>query len=235
MTEFKTLTDFATWARERAALVQQATEEYGLFRRFDVTREWEHQYLLADPNEDTCRWCRAQSTCPAMARKIQETVGAGFDVILENQPVSPTESSADRLSQAMAAAGLIEDWIKAVRAEVERRLLAGTPVEGFGLELGREGARKWSDPALAEEMLRTKYRLTMEDSYDMKVISPTTAEKLLKKLDKKGLKPLLNKKQWAGLQALVVRSPAVPSVKPVGEIKTPWNVSDDFLPVKESE
>ena len=50
----------------------------------------------------------------------------------------------------MEAVGFVEDWCKAVRAETERRLLNREEVPGFGLELGRQGPRKWTDKEAVE-------------------------------------------------------------------------------------
>ena len=50
----------------------------------------------------------------------------------------------------MTVAPLAEDYFTAVRAEVERRLLLGMQVPGFGLELGRKGARKFTDEGRVE-------------------------------------------------------------------------------------
>jgi len=231
MTEFKTLAEFAAFAKDRAKKVEAAVEYFDKMEH----ATWEKVYLHPDPNEEDCRFCRAMATCPAMARKVQETVGADFEVVvvegskpIENVALYPEAT----LSVKMSATGLLEDWIKAVRAETERRLLAGKAVPGWGLELGREGPRKWTDAEKAEELLRAKFRLTVEQSYDMKVISPTTAEKLLKTKAKNGKKMLINDRQWKLLQGLIERSPPSPSVKPAAAIKTPY-VPGDQTPVDE--
>lgn len=226
--QFVSLAEFKDFAANRAWRVVEATQ-----RVKDMSpEEWAFTFLHPEPNEDDCRWCKAASTCPAMAKKVQETIGRSFEQIVE-PPVEDTKLNllpvwdTYALSKQMSAAGLIEDWIKAVRAEVERRLLAGTPVEGWGLELGREGARKWSDAEVAEEMLRKQFRLPIEKVYDLSLISPTTAEKLAKAKE-----PTIGKKQWEKLQKIVVRSPAKPSVKPAAQIKTPYVVGDQ-TPVDE--
>jgi hypothetical protein len=239
VTEFKTLAEFAAYAKDRAKKVEAAIEYHGKMEQ----ATWEKVYLHPNPNEEDCRFCKAMATCPAMARKVQETIGAEFDVVIAegDAPLANVVNYPDdALAQKMAAAGLLEDFIKAVRAETERRLLANIPVEGWGLELGREGPRKWTDAEKAEEFLRAKFRLTVEQCYDMSVISPTSAEKLLKAPKKNGKSMLLSKRQWAQLQDLIVRSPASPSVKPASVIKNPYVVGDqtpkdDFETVPDEE
>ena len=84
-----------------------------------------------------------------------------------------------RLAQIMNAADLIEGFIKAVRARVEAQLFEGQPVPGYKLVQGKKGARQWADPTTAEATLKAM-RLKTEQMYDLKLISPTTAEKLHK-------------------------------------------------------
>jgi hypothetical protein len=208
---------FADYAKARAAKVEEATITLpGLSG--DGLDAWAQTYLHPDPNEEDCRFCRAMATCPAMTRKVQSFAGS-FTVINEEATVR-IPAAADELAESMAATGMIEDWIKAVRAEVERRLLAGQAVEGFGLELGREGARKWNDEGAVEDLLRKTFRLKIEDAFDLSLKSPTSVEKMTK--DTPEGKAALGGKQWAKLQPLISRSPAKPSVKPTAQIKKPY-------------
>lgn len=223
----------------------------------EVTPEWAETWLNPNPNEEECRFCRARPTCPAAAKQVEETAGVSFalmadtfDAIAEGKApkdTSPIPVPAD-LSAAMKACGFLEDFITDVRAEVERRMLAGETVEGFGLELGRQGARKWTDAQAAQDMLRKRFRLTIEEAFDLSLKSPTAIEKIAPKLTKDGkpvvLKPgeaapLLKPGQWNTLQALIGRSPASPSVKPAHQIKTPYTVpkpdADSFAAVPDED
>lgn len=130
------------------------------------------------------------------------------------------------LHHQMFAVGLIEDWCKAVRAETERQLLAGDEVPGFKLVLGKAGARAWKDAEEAEKQLKTM-RLKVEEMYDLKLISPTSAEKLAKA-------KVLGPRQWTKLQPLIGRSDPKPSVAPAADKRdayVPAPVADDFQPV----
>jgi hypothetical protein len=223
---------FATLARSKALSTINAERDHGKV----PADEWERTYLNQNPNDKDCAFCRAMSVCPSVARKVQETVGADFRVV----PPTP-ESPTDPLAKAMAAAPLVEDWIKAVRAEVERRLLLGEQVPGFGLELGRKGARKFTDEVAAETLLRKTWRLTYEDVYKMELKSPTALEKLTKPtkevVDGKTVvnPPVIGPRRWQQLNALIGQADPKPSVKPLSEIKTPYTVpapnADDFSTV----
>jgi hypothetical protein len=208
---------FADFAKARAAKVEEA-ERTRNSQAFATEDEWAQVYLHPDPNEEDCRFCRAMATCPAMKRKVESFAGS-FTVINEEATVR-VPAAADELAEAMAATGMIEDWIKAVRAEVERRLLAGQSVQGWGLELGREGPRKWSDEQAVTDLMRKTFRLKIEDTFDLSLKSPTSVEKMTK--DTPEGKAALGGKQWTKLQPLISRSPAKPSVKPAAQIKKPY-------------
>ncbi|MBT9467106.1 DUF2800 domain-containing protein [Hydrogenophaga sp.] len=217
---------FGKEARSRAITVINAVSMHGKVEQ----AEWERTFLNQHPSEDACRYCKAMATCPSMQSFVQSTVGADFEAMATGEAVIDPEkvNEPDKLPLQMSAAGLIEDWIKAVRAEVERRLLAGTDVPGWKLVLGKAGARAWRDAEVAEATLKSM-RLKVEDMYDLKVISPTSAEKLTKAPE--GAKPRIGKRQWASLQAHITRSDPKPSVAPEADKRdryTPPNVADDF-------
>jgi hypothetical protein len=113
-----------------------------------------------------------------MQRKVQDTVGADFEEMAAGEVELNAEGASDAdLSTCMAATGLIEDWIKAIRAEVERRLLAGQEVPGFKLVLGKAGARAWKDGEVAEAAAASPSACGRREAYDLKVISPTSARR----------------------------------------------------------
>lgn len=119
-----------------------------------------------------------------------------------------TDLGDQRLATLMDAADMIEGFAKAVRAEVERRLLAGKFTDArYKLVEGRQGARSWTSEAEAEVVLKSM-RLKVDQMYDFKLISPTTAEKLLSES---------NKRKWAKLQPLIGRSDGKPSVAPASD------------------
>lgn len=114
----------------------------------------------------------------------------------------------ERLATLMDAVDMIEGFAKAVRAETERRLLAGTFTDArYKLVEGRQGARAWIDEEQAEAAMKAM-RLKSDEMYDRKVISPTSAEKLLGEA---------NKRKWAKLQPLITRSDGKPSVAPASD------------------
>ena len=222
--------ELETWGRStaRSAVVscKNATLHVG-----GIPGEWEKVYLR--PSEKACKFCRAKATCPKLRAEVSETVFGA-------QPASPKEfddfqtiteipmRAADEawLAACLDKADLIEDWCKAIRAETERRLLAGDGVPGYKLVQGKRGARQWADAKVAEETLKTM-RVKLEDMYDFKLISPTTADKLAKA-------GTIGPRQWPKLQGLITQSEGKPHVAPVSDsrpalVVTP--VVDDFTDV----
>ncbi len=227
---------FAGELKTAAHKAKTAAERFGPMTERGDGEMWNRIYLNPNPNEEECAFCKALAVCPAARAQLEATVGAAFDVIDESaQPADALHASLEQadglgadvdeyLGGMMAITGYLEDWIKAVRAEVERRLMLDEEVPGFGLELGRQGARAWADEAEAERMLREQFRIKIEDAYSMKLKSPTQVEKIAtaKKPSKKNpnpVKPVLTERQWAKLQPLIRRSDPVPSVKPLAQIK----------------
>lgn len=150
-----------------------------------------------------------------------------LEPVIEQAEAAIATAEETQLATLMAATDMIESWCKAVRGEVERRLLAGTPVPGYKLVQGKQGNRAWSDAAEAEKLLKS-FRLKQEQMYDFSLISPTTAEGLLKEA---------SPKRWVKAEALISRSAGRPSVAPASD-KRPalaiTAVADDFEVVDEA-
>lgn len=164
------------------------------------------------PGDKQCRFCKAKATCPALTGFVQDAVGADFDAIeVTETRVRLFKEDAEfikpsKLAASLQAVDLIESWCKAVRAEVERRLLAGIPVPGYKLVEGRRGARKWSNDTEVEAAMKSM-RMKLEEMYDFSLISPTSAEKLAKA-------GTIGPRQWPKLQALITQGDGKPSVAP---------------------
>lgn len=183
-----------------------------------------------------CKFCKAKANCPALAASVQEAVGADFENLTSfdrEHTVAWTQKreqmSADELGTALAAADLIELWLKAVRAEVETRLLAGQPVPGWKLVQGKKGNRQWTSKEEAEALLKAM-RVKHDQMYDYTVISPTTAEKLAKA-------EVIGPRQWPKVVALITQSEGKPSVAPESDKRPALAIAavvEDFADVSTS-
>jgi hypothetical protein len=224
-----TVEELETWgrgaARSAVCSMQNARQGEGY-----TATEWQQTFLR--PGEKQCKFCRAKATCPALRAAVADTAlahdAATPEEFNEADLLTPVaHSDAAWLSASLAKADLIEDWCKAVRAEAERRLLAGESVPGFKVVQGKRGNRQWSDPKAAELLLRETFRLPVEKAFDLKLISPTTAEKLHKAGD-------IGPRQWPKAQTLIVQSDGKPHVAPATDPRPALDirpVADEFTPI----
>lgn len=219
-----TVDELETWGRtvgRSAVLKCQAAEGY------QGAEAWEPTFL--SPGEKQCRFCRAKATCPALAEKVEQTVGADFeDIEVTQTRIDMFKEDAKFIKPSLIASHLatvdmIEDWCKAVRAEAERRLLAGEDVPGWKIVQGKRGNRAWSKPADVEALLKSM-RLKEAEMYDFKLISPTTAEKLHKT-------EVIGPRQWAKIQEFISQKDGSPHVAPESDSRPALEikpVADDF-------
>lgn len=227
-----TVEDLEKWGRSTARSAVNTAKHAVTYADISNANDWEDTFLR--PGEEQCRFCRGKAECPKLREEVALTVSGAIEAPMTPDEfedltiIEPGESTSDEyLSLAMAKTKLIEEWISAVRAEVERRLLAGKSVPGYKLVQGKQGNRAWTSKAEAEEVLKGM-RLKLEEMYDRTVISPTTAEKLLAKD---------SPRRWAKLQAYITRSEGQPSVAPVSDKRAALEikpVADEFDVVAET-
>ena len=157
------------------------------------------------PGEKQCRFCLARGTC--IARMAAETANMAEDFTACGHDAADLPSIPVTMPLAEAYAILlpkidrIQRLCKAVQEGAHAFMLNGNKVEGQKLIIGRAGNRKWSDAKKAEELLKSM-RLKVGQMYEMKVISPSTAEKLLKG----------SSKRWKRVVELIEQAPGKPSI-----------------------
>lgn len=132
---------------------------------------------------------------------LTQPVGEQLAEAVKRVPFLTAEQLADIYSQV----GLIESFCKAVCDRVNSELNAGHPVPGFKLVTGKQGNRAWSDEEAARALLKDQFRYKTEEVFDLKLISPTKAEKLIKKA---------SPRRWPKVEALITRADGKPTVAP---------------------
>ena len=193
--------------------------EFGEAARLAAVEVLDREAPRLEAGEKQCRFCKAKAVCPALNSSVSLAT-AGVATAADFAEFLPTLVE-DELSTAMSRVELVEQWCKGIRAEVERRLLAGTPVADYKLVPGRKGNRVWSDAAEAERLMKKSFRLRDDDMYEKSLINPTAAEKLLKNTPKR----------WAKVQGLIQRGEGKPSVAHVTDKRPALaiaSVADDF-------
>ena len=185
------------------------------------------KFAPGEGDSGACRWCKAKAWCTkrlaasteamvapgkmdpaAMIAAMPDLEGMGDDGPLER--IAARLSAVGMRELASDDAYLVASWscwpaVKAHFADIDEYLttrgLAGNPVAGTKLVLGREGNRDWSDPAAADTWLKGQ-RLKQDERYNYKLKSPAQAEKILKAKLKK------SKASRNRFEALVSRSEA---------------------------
>lgn len=227
-----------TLARDAVAKCQRAE---ATIETVHDRRHWDDSYLK--PGEKQCKFCKAKATCPALRREV---AAVAFDA----DPATPDEfaeaatvlidesidtsagnnnEAALWLSACLDKVDLIEDWCKAIRTEVERRLLAGEGIPNYKLVQGKKGNREFRSKEEAEIVMKSM-RLKTEEMYTFTLISPTTAEKLAKA-------GMIGPRQWPRLAAMIVQREGKPHVAHVSDKRpalTITPVTDDFTDLTSS-
>ena len=214
------LYEFAHRAKNTVQMIKAVDEGKALFNEQD----------LLNPGEKQCHWCKAKATCPALTKAVMTTIAGEFDDLstcdLEvelKQAIESVPSHGNQLlGKLYAALPLIETWSKAVAVAVTEKLHNGEKVLGFKLVQGRAGNRSWSSAEEAEQVLKSM-RLKVEDMYDLKLISPTNAEKLQKA-------GTIGPRQWSKVESLIVRPEGKPTVAPESDKRPALEVNplNDF-------
>jgi hypothetical protein len=173
------------------------------------------------PTDKGCKFCKAKHFCPALqgvmtnALAVASTAEDFDDLTLPKKAASVVIDDAipaEKLAEMMRAAPMIETVLKAVRAEVERRLFDGETVPGFYLGEGKKGNRQWIDEDQAAIELTKSGRLKVDEAFEKKVLSPTKAEKVLKS----------RPKIWAKIAPLIHQPDGKPSVCSDGDKNPPY-------------
>jgi hypothetical protein len=214
------LYDFAHRAKNTVQMIKAIDEGQSLFNEQD----------MLNPGEKQCHWCKAKATCPALTKAVMNTITGEFEDLstcdFEAEIKKAVEEVPNHENQLLgklyATLPLIESWSKAVAVAVTEKLHNGEKVLGFKLVQGRAGNRSWANVDEAEQVLKSM-RLKTEDMYDLKLISPTNAEKLQKA-------GTIGPRQWSKVESLIVRPEGKPTVAPESDKRPALEVNplNDF-------
>jgi len=117
---------------------------------------------------DHCRWCAAKPICPVKTGQLDRARVAAMK-----------EIDVTKLTEYLAAAEGVEDFIAACRALAYRMLENGVPVPGYKL-VNKRASRYWADPSTALARLKD-LGLAETDVTKTDLLSVAQAEKVLKK------------------------------------------------------
>ena len=116
---------------------------------------------------DHCRWCTAKPVCPLKSGQLDRARLAAMK-----------EIDVGKLTEYLAAADAVEDFIKSCRALAHDMLEKGVPVPGYKL-VAKRATRHWADPTTAKARL-LELGLTETDVTKTELLSVAQSEKVLK-------------------------------------------------------
>lgn len=135
-------------------------------------------------------WCKMRGVCPARRQMVTQEI--------PNLSMRIAALDDGMLGELLSRRAQIEAFFKDLHAEAFARAQAGKEISGWKLSNGRQGNRKWklADEEAISELL---YEDLTVNAYERNLISPTTAEKLLKKN---------HSETWVKVQKYIERSDA---------------------------
>jgi len=178
-----TARDLKQFAADAWNATQRAASALHIFATAQTAEDQSNFEDFLEPGDKTCRWCNAKARCPKLARFVADSVKREFDVIEAEPPIAPSDNA--KLSIAMGAVPLIEQWCRAVRTGVEDKVRHGEQVIGsdglpYKFVEGRKGNSAWRDKKSAEAALIGQ--LSPAGAYKpAEIISPTRAKQILGK------------------------------------------------------
>lgn len=166
-------------------------------------------------------YCKARPFCKALHDDIVDF--CDFEALPEITS-EVNKIPVERMAYILTKKKQAEDWLKQIESHVEKLLKNGEEVPYHKLVQGKQGNRQWDDIKAVEETLKGMSGIKVDDMYDKKLISPTTAGKL-------AAKKIIGPKQWKQLQGYIVRPEGklkVVHVSEPGERITPEDRASDF-------
>jgi hypothetical protein len=163
------------------------------------------------PSEKACQWCKAKGICPKLQSESLSLIAQDEDFEnLDEQLQALSEYGSRNLSNLgdlVSRFPLLEKWMEAKRDQLYKALMAGDEVQGWKVVQGKPGNRAWADEQQAEETLKA-LRLKQDEMYEKRIISPTQAERLLKKD---------SPKKWAKVEELITRADGGLTIAPASD------------------
>lgn len=152
--------DLIFWLESR--IVPGLTQAYGPHAPFN-------------PGKTQCRWCPAKERCRHRYNFQQQTASELFQAALK---IPTNEVTYDEITKILLRADDLEQYITDLRQYIAHEIQTGKDVPDWKMVAGR-ATRQWLDPAVAEN--RLSHYLDTEQLYEVKLISPAKAEKIMRK------------------------------------------------------
>lgn len=143
-----------------------------------------------------CKFCPYEHMCPVKAAKLFDIVPIDTAAKLgTEQPKlkGPSVLSPEVVAKIVERKKEITDWLNAVTSYAFSELKCGREIQGVKLVKGRRGRKTWKKSVSEEKLSNTLLTLGLDDEqiFTKKLLTPTQAEKLLKKTKALAIKDLI--------------------------------------------
>ena len=214
------IAELIEWTSELMKAMHRSKLALDSFEMINGSRSMFDEWAAAALTPGSCTFCPAIGICPAQRKKAlgvaPETAKLWFeDPTLETVPtISNTVSalSPDELSHMLDGLGMLEDWIKAVRATAHSLAESGTDIPGYKL-VEKIGNRKWAaDDEKIIFDLKSKIKLSDEQIFSKKLLSPAQIEKIIGPQRKEEISNMYHK-PVTGTNLVAEKSKTRPAIK----------------------
>lgn len=173
------LDHYDTWTCTRAEL-----EEIGRYILQQCTTALQPDAPLV-PGEKQCKFCKASGRCRAQSEWLSSMRALAFDDLDNTQFAVPDVRllTDEELVEAWRAHQLYKARFDAIEREIVGGLKNGCTFPGLKI-VEAKSHRKWKDPKKVVETLVFDYNIPLDKIVGEDIISPSAAEKLLKKADR---------------------------------------------------
>lgn len=134
-----------------------------------------------------CKWCPAQSICPAKRKEIEDVFQVQLDAPKPEVKDSPQDLDVSDIIRYIDHAESLQAWIKALKHHLQVLIEMGVEAPGYAVQQGQAN-RSWREDKLTE--LVGMYGV---DLYEQKMKSPAQLEKM-KGVDKKAIAEFTERK-----------------------------------------
>jgi hypothetical protein len=181
------IAELIEWTSELMKAMNRSALALEAFNMINGSRTMFDEWASKVLTPGNCTFCPALGICPAVRKQAlsvaPEIAKTWFeDTTLETPPMlsnTVPALSPEELSHILDGIDMLEDWAKAVRATAHSLAEGGTTIPGYKL-VEKIGNRKWAaDDAKVIADLQAVIKLTEDQIFSKKLLSPAGIEKVL--------------------------------------------------------
>ncbi len=204
--------DLVMWTSELMAAMRRSKQALDGFQTISGDRAkfdaWADKWLTPG----ACKFCRAESICPALRKKALAVIGEKAVAWFEDPNAvvvvpSPAEMTPEQIGHVLDGLDMLEDWIKSLRGHAHAQAERGVTIPGYQL-VDKIGNRVFGFTTKIEDVVTVTpmtelqiaaslklIGLTDEQLWTKKLVSPAQAEKIVgakrkKEIDALTIKPV---------------------------------------------